>query len=102
MRYSVATLACLGALVLVPATRAERAPRCTFGPGARPAQTAPRRPHGAKIPIDTIVVLMQENRSFDHYFGQLHFQGQRRARAVPSDASNPDPTDASAPPIGIF
>ena len=67
-----------------------------------PAETLPRRPHGAAIPIDHIIVLMQENRSFDHYFGQLHDQGQPRVRPPRKNASNPDPTDASAAPIGRF
>ena len=30
-----------------------------------------RVPLGADMPIDTFVVLMMENRSFDHYFGWL-------------------------------
>jgi len=101
-RLPLLMLTFLGALVTAPPAPAERVPTCTFDAGALPAQTMPHRPHGAAIPIDQIVVLMQENRSFDHYFGQLHYQGQRRARAVPVGASNPDPTDASAPPIGIF
>src|SRR5438874_3356559 len=76
--------------------------RCRFGPGATPAVTAPRKPHGAQIPIDTIVVAMQENRSFDHYFAQLRFQGQPHVRRVPRNASNPDPTNPSGPPISRF
>ncbi len=95
-RLPLLMLTFLGALVTAPA---ERVPTCTCGAGALPARTMPHRPHGT---ADQIVVLMQENRSFDHYFGQLHYQGQRRAGAVPMDASNPDPTDASAPPLGIF
>ena len=86
---------------VVPAG-AERAPKCLFGPGALPSETQPNKPHGAEIPIDTIVVLMQENRSFDHYFGQIHFEGQKKVRAVPADASNPDFTDPSAPPVLRF
>jgi len=66
---------------------------CQFGPGALPAETLPPgRPHGDQIPIDHIIVLMQENRSFDHYFGQLYRQGQPRARREPRRAWNPDPT----------
>jgi phospholipase C len=45
---------------------------------------------------------MQENRSFDHYFGQLHFQGQPEAEPLPSDASNPNPLNSSLPPIRAF
>jgi phospholipase C len=67
-------------------------PRCRFGPGALPADTLSRRtPHGDRIPIDHILVLMQENRSFDHYLGQLFRQGQRDAEPEPRGASNPDP-----------
>jgi phospholipase C len=73
---------------------------CFWGPGALPADTAPQDLHGADIPIEHIVVLMQENRSFDHYFGQLHFQGQPRALHEPKNASNPDPTGGA--PIGVF
>ena len=52
----------------------------------------------ASNPIDHVVVLMQENRSFDTYFGQLHFEGQNQAMPEPPGASNPnplDPTDAN-------
>src|SRR5512147_1939724 len=88
-------------LLLAPAPgRAEDPPACPFGAGALPADTlAPGAPHGADIPIDTIVVLMQENRSYDHYFGQLRKPGAERA---PRDASNPDPIDPQAPPIARF
>jgi phospholipase C len=44
---------------------------CSFGRGDKASRTLP----GAHIPegkIDKNVVLMQENRSFDHYFGQLN------------------------------
>ena len=76
--------------------------RCRFGPGATPAVTAPNKPHGSQIPIDTIVVAMQENRSFDHYFAQLRLQGQPHVRRVPKNASNPDPTNPTGPPIPRF
>src|SRR5438270_305990 len=85
-------------LLLAGPAWAERIPRCDFGPGALPVETAPGRPHGSQIPIDTIVVMMQENRSFDHYFGQIHFEGQRHARRVPRNASNPEPTNPSGAP----
>ena len=96
----VALVAALLAVAFVVPAGAERAPKCLFGPGALPSETQPNKPHGAQIPIDTIVVLMQENRSFDHYFGQIHFEGQKKVRAVPPNASNPDFTDPSASPIG--
>src|SRR5438445_5541543 len=36
---------------------------------ARAAEASPR--HGTLKDIDHVVILMQENRSFDHYFGML-------------------------------
>jgi phospholipase C len=56
----------------------------------------------AANPIDHIVVLMQENRSFDTYFGRLHFEGQPHARPEPPGASNPNPTQPEGPPIHVF
>ena len=37
-------------------------------------------PDGAKIPIDTIVIVMMENRSFDHYFQDCLTPGWPRGR----------------------
>src|SRR5438552_2908581 len=56
----------------------------------------------ASNPIDHVVVLMQENRSFDTYFGQLHFEGQNQAMPEPPGTSNPNPVDPTKPPIKAF
>jgi len=90
------------AALLVTLPAAAKPPKCLFGPGDLPAVSAPGKPHGSQIPVDTIVVLMQENRSFDHYFGHIHSEGQRHAKPVPRNASNPDPTSPAAPPIRPF
>src|SRR5207253_245939 len=68
------------------------------------ALTAGRAPMAAAkaMPIDHVVVVMQENRSFDSYFGRLHWEGQRNAMGEPKDASNPDPTDPGGPPIHAY
>src|SRR5215470_957725 len=79
-----------------------RAVNCRYGTGAVPAVTGGNKPHGAQIPIDNIVVLMQENRSFDHYFGHIKREGQPRAAGTPKSASNPDPLNPSGPPIRPF
>jgi len=93
-------LAALCSVLVASPGFAVRRPRCLFGAGALPAQTSPNKPHGSRIPIDNIVLLMQENRSFDHYFGQLHFHGQRRSRPEPPGASNPNPLGGA--PIVAF
>jgi len=60
---------------------------CPHDPGDFPIDTLPPgAPHGAQIPFDHIVVLMQENRSYDHYFGKL-----RKKSGPPHGTSNPDP-----------
>jgi phospholipase C len=74
-----------GADVLMPPditrteTEAELAPKrqaCGFAAGAWPAETiGTDYPLGADIPINHIIVIMQENRSFDHYLGRLVAQG---------------------------
>jgi phospholipase C len=90
----------VGLVLLGAAHAGETPPACPFGPGALPADTlAASQPHGDQIPVDHIVVLMQENRSFDHYLGQLArrrrgFDGPRRR------ASNPNPE--GGPPIRRF
>src|SRR5580704_15164957 len=44
---------------------------CTFEAGAWAAQTIGNDdPIGTQIPINHILVIMQENRSFDHYLGR--------------------------------
>ena len=95
--FACALLAALGS---APA-RAGDVPDCSFEAGALPADTLPAgAPHGDAIPIDHIVVLMQENRSFDHYFGRLRPKGENAAEGPPPGASNPDAT--SGAPIEPF
>jgi phospholipase C len=75
------------AVLLARTESRAQAPSCTFGPGDLPAVTLPPgTPHGAQIPIQHIVVIMQENRSYDHYFGRL-----RRKSGPPRGTTNPDP-----------
>lgn len=73
-------------------------PACEFHSGALPAETLARgAPHGASIPIDHIVVLVQENHSFDNYFGRLPAFGHAGVDGLPADASNPDISSVSVP-----
>jgi phospholipase C len=57
---------------------AERA-ACAFKQGALPQDTFGPSIASANIPIDTIVIVSQENHSFDEYLGQLPAAGQKGA-----------------------
>lgn len=49
---------------------------CAFDAGAWPAQTiGSEYALGTDIPINHVIVIMQENRSFDHYLGRLVAEG---------------------------
>jgi phospholipase C len=55
-------------------------------------------PSPSNMPIDTFVVLMQENRSFDHYFGWHPDADARNAGLTyPDDDGVPHPTHPLAP-----
>ncbi len=84
-----------GADVLVPPpiartqSEAQLAPQraaCAFTAGAWPAQTiGTDYPVGSDIPINHVIVIIQENRSFDHYFGRLVPQGYYQAGDFTAD-----------------
>lgn len=64
---------------------------CMFGPGAWPGATLGRDvPVGSDIPIEHVLVLVQENRSFDHYFAHLRDAMNMDVEAPPADWSNPN------------
>jgi phospholipase C len=75
---------------------------CGYGVGSLAKDTqGASAPNGATIPIDTIVVVMMENRSFDHYFQDLPNTpdwADAGVEVAPSNASNPD-IDPTAPPV---
>lgn len=75
--------------------RADRA-ACKFGPGALAGETlGPSTPIEKDLPLDTIVVLMMENHSFDNYLAKLGEYTQRSdIEVAPPNASNPDTLDA--------
>ena len=67
---------------------------CGFKAGAWPAETiGTEYPVGKDIPINHVIVIMQENRSFDTYLGRLVAQGYYKEGEVdvpPADWSMPD------------
>ncbi|MFO0617166.1 MAG: alkaline phosphatase family protein [Polyangiaceae bacterium] len=79
--------------------KADERAACAFDKGATVEETlgltAAER---AAIPIKHIVVVTQENRSYDHYFGKLAEQGQPDAEKVPADFSNPDKSNVKVKP----
>jgi len=82
------------------AEAADKRSACAYGAGALPAEThGASRPSGEQIPIDHIVVMMMENRSFDHYFQKLPEYGQPEVDVAPDDYKNPDTEGA---PTGLF
>jgi phospholipase C len=70
---------------------------CKFKKNALPAATQGKSfPMGDQIPVDTIVIMMLENRSFDHYFQAAPSAGID-VEVAPSDFANPDPDGVSVP-----
>jgi len=69
------------------------------GPAATAVKAAPQA--GPSMPIDHVVMLMQENRSADHYLGHLYTQGVNYIPEPPG-ASNPNPLNPLAPPIRAY
>jgi phospholipase C len=65
---------------------------CAYKAGALPAETFGKSiPVDKDIPIDTIVVLMMENRSFDSYFSKLpQYLGNMDIQVAADTAFNPD------------
>jgi phospholipase C len=71
---------------------------CGYKKGALPAETqGASHPMGADIPVDTVIVFMQENRSFDHYYQGAAKAGLTDIEVAPSDFSNKDPDGNTVP-----
>lgn len=86
-----------GPYTRIPESEAEAGrTSCAFGRGAMPWETiGEEHPIGGDIPIRHWFVLMQENRSFDHYFGTMPgVEG-----LPPEGMTNPD---SSGTPVSTF
>jgi phospholipase C len=74
---------------------------CSFKRGAMPAETLGAEiPVDQSIPIQNIVVLMQENRSFDSYFGHLNKWAHRNdIESAPEGTTNPEQVNTPGSPV---
>jgi phospholipase C len=73
---------------------------CQYKAGSLPAETqGESAPNGKQIPLRHVLVMMMENRSFDHYFQKLPEAGQPDVDVAPPDFSNPD---KDGKPVKIF
>jgi len=80
----------------IPDPGAAQRMACGFAAGARTADTLGITPAvRAAIPIKYVVVVTEENRSFDHFFGQLPAFGQPQVDGLPPTFSNPDMTNVA-------
>lgn len=77
---------------------AARRQACEFGPGALTTDTVGSCT-GSSIPIEHVVILMQENRSFDQYFGHLKGHGQDDVDVPATPPSNPVPSGTGNPAV---
>jgi phospholipase C len=91
----------LGCGVVIPPDPAQEArASCTFGAGALASTTLGIDSATAKaIPIRHVIVLMKENRSFDHLLGNLHERGQPGVEPIPASYVNPDVEGAPIAPF---
>jgi phospholipase C len=92
---TVRPLVAVGAVMVLTACGA---PASTTAAPTPSTKTAPTSSTGLSK-IDHVVVMMQENRSYDSYFAQLHAQGQSASPAEPL-GGNPSPT--GGPPLRPF
>lgn len=61
-----------------------------------------RPPNPQQLPIETTVVVMMENRSFDHYFAALHLEeGRSDVLAMAADTALPGPDGAVYNPFRL-
>ncbi len=87
-------------MLIPPDTLAPERAACTFGAGAKAEDTLGISPELARdIPIRHVIVVMRENRSFDHLFSKLHEQGQPEVEPVPASFSNRAPSGKTVVPF---
>src|SRR5262245_54632880 len=75
---------------------------CAFGMGAKVTDTLPiTEAERAAIPIRHVIVVMKENRAFDHLFGNLNASGQAGVEAIPTSFTNKDRAGVDISPFHL-
>jgi phospholipase C len=69
---------------------------CKFGPGAKTSETI-EGPVQSLAALQHVIVVMLENRSFDHYFGDLPSVGVTDVDVADPDAGNPNGSGGVTP-----
>ena len=90
LAWSAVALACGGTAIKRPTAAEAEGQRaaCAYQSGMSASATIGKEmPTGDDIPIDHIILIMQENRSFDHYYSELDIPGLDVAAPT---ATNPD------------
>jgi phospholipase C len=76
----------------------QRRASCEFQKGSLAKDTIDLSAIGCPNPIKHVIIVMKENRSFDHLFGELSKHGQPDAEPRPASFSNLDLTGAVVAP----
>lgn len=75
---------------------------CAFSSGARSTETLDiTEDERAEIPIKHVIILMKENRSFDHLLGGVDSAGQPALEGIPLEFSNPDAVGMTVKPFEL-
>ncbi len=73
---------------------------CTFAAGARASDTLGVTDEWRRaLPVKHVIVVMKENRSFDHLLGRLSKAGQPDVEPVPDGWASKDANGAAVPPF---
>jgi phospholipase C len=80
-----------GVVIAPDPTKAAARASCAYTAGAHASDSLGiAKTTLAQIPIRHVIVLMKENRSFDHLLGKLHDRGQPDTEGIPASYTNPD------------
>jgi phospholipase C len=91
-----------GAAQRANASLAAQRSACAFGIGAWPTDTLDiTEDERAEIPIEHVVILMKENRSFDHLLGGANAAGQPALEGIPTDFANRDAVGMTVSPFEL-